>query len=785
MKRLFLLALFCWPFTACPAPSDIATDVQSPPKSNPCAEDNGGCGDPAIFQCEDTDADTALCKYDYTEDWRALTKNVRQIDHGQSWPSTLVAYGPSSFPVVSFAESQRAFVAAARVGEGKAMHWGHDTYLQNPSAATDDSAQLLRNAIDWMGQEETPIIGVPPGMTNLASFFGQLNFPVVDVAPSDVAIVDIYITEIDDDWSQADQEHLQAFVREGKGLITAGHAWWWRYENPEPLEEFSGNQILKGTGIFIGDDFGEPGAHAVPEEPPSPLFQATLGLAALDAHQQETAPLPQEEIAMAANTVAHAITHLPLSETDYFDAVAAFVDTLNFPPITPQDPLIPEQDPLRLLASRAESKWAQHDLVTHVMAHPSASAFPGPLTDGAQPVDHTVMVNATYTGRSSDYMYSGPNEPRWESTGYYAAAGQSVRVTVGEDVAGEGLDLLIGSHTDQLWEKETIDRFPQVTRSFPIESSITEIRSAFGGLIYVRIPGGSALGDLTVSLSGGYLAPLYVHGETTVTDWQNTIRQYPAPWAELASDKFILTFPADLARTLDNPDEIMDFWDEIMDSSADLEGIPHERARPERFVLDQQISLGWMHSGYPLMAFTIAHQEFIDLDYIFTESIWGPIHEIGHNHQHRHWLLPGTTETSCNLWSTYLTETVLEMSLDDNETLAAPAREERITNYLAGGPNFEEDWNVWVALDTYLQLKERFGWDFYKTLFTLYRSLDDHEIPYTDQARIDLWVIKSSEVAGYDLSEFYLAWGLPITPSAIEEVQHLPDWDDHPMLDYD
>ena len=60
---------------------------------------------------------------------------------------------------------------------------------------------------------------------------------------------------------------------------------------------------------------------------------------------------------------------------------------------------------------------------------------------------------------------------------------------------------------------------------------------------------------------------------------------------------------------------------------------------------------------------------------------------------------------------------ILQMSLDEDERLAGPARHERITEYIAGGLDFYNDWNVWVALDTYLQLKERFGWGFYKTIF--------------------------------------------------------------------
>ena len=135
------------------------------------------------------------------------------------------------------------------------------------------------------------------------------------------------------------------------------------------------------------------------------------------------------------------------------------------------------------------------------------------------------------------------------------------------------------------------------------------------------------MGTLTVSLDGGYLAPTYFDGVTSVADWQSTVRNYPGPWAELVSDKFVLTVPGTLAQTMDNPDELMTFWNDALDAAADLESVSRARPRAERFVLDEQISLGWMHSGYPLMAFIEASPEFVDLDYIFENRIWGPFHE--------------------------------------------------------------------------------------------------------------------------------------------------------------
>ena len=114
-------------------------------------------------------------QYDHTEDWKALTANVATIDHGESWPSTIVVHGETAFPVISFTESQRAFIAAARVGQGKVMHWAHESYFYTMAEQDDDADQLLLNAIQWMSDKEQPIIGIAPQLTELATFLGSHN----------------------------------------------------------------------------------------------------------------------------------------------------------------------------------------------------------------------------------------------------------------------------------------------------------------------------------------------------------------------------------------------------------------------------------------------------------------------------------------------------------------------------------------------------------------------------------------------------------------------------------
>lgn len=47
------------------------------------------------------------------------------------------------------------------------------------------------------------------------------------------------------------------------------------------------------------------------------------------------------------------------------------------------------------------------------------------------------------------------------------------------------------------------------------------------------------------------------------------------------------------------------------------------------------------------------------------------------------------------------------MSMESWENNVSPEyRASLRANYLAAGPNWSRDWNVWVALDTYLQVKK-------------------------------------------------------------------------------
>ena len=205
-----------------------------------------------------------------------------------------------------------------------------------------------------------------------------------------------------------------------------------------------------------------------------------------------------------------------------------------------------------------------------------------------------------------------------------------------------GLQLRIGCHSDSLMKLNSLKRFPIVTKTTDLDQELISTKSAFGGLLYVTVPAGATLGSISVTISGGFLSPMYVHGRDSLADWQAQLAASASPWGELVSSKLIITVPSPLLKSsaAADPITLMNTWDLLMDAAADLEGTSHARVREERFVADRQISAGWMHSGYPIMGYGSGADSFLLVD-VNDGNGWGPFHELGHNHQSRGWFLPG------------------------------------------------------------------------------------------------------------------------------------------------
>ena len=119
------------------------------------------------------------------------------------------------------------------------------------------------------------------------------------------------------------------------------------------------------------------------------------------------------------------------------------------------------------------------------------------------------------------------------------------------------------------------------------------------------------------------------------------------------------------------------------------------------------VSTGFMHSGYPIMMHSESGPDLLNPSGASKGVFWGPLHELGHNQQRLEWeFKPHTTECTCNLWSVYVHEMVLGVNRANAHVhMTADERLSRIRKYITDGRRLE-DWNVWTALETYMQVSD-------------------------------------------------------------------------------
>ncbi len=398
-----------------------------------------------------------------------------------------------------------------------------------------------------------------------------------------------------------------------------------------------------------------------------------------------------------------------------------------------------------------------------VVADPAADFFPGAVSPEAPRVAARVTID--------------PRRQGWQGTGCYAPPGALVTVRVPAGWEALGFEVRIGCHTDRLWHLPEWKRAPQISRAFQLDAREIQAANAFGGLVYIDTRNGAERAPADVDIEGIVKAPLYVHGRTTAAEWRDSVRQSPAPWAELATEKVVISLPTDHAREIEDPAALMDTWNRVLDACADLAGMPRDRKKAERIVPDLQISAGYMHSGYPIMTHADQYGILGRRDKIMAGQ-WGLFHELGHNHQNGDWTFSGSGEVTVNLFTLYVFEQVCGRAIAESRPEMEPRRRRgAMGGHVAAGSPFDQ-WqrDPFLALVSYVQMIEAFGWDAFKKSFAEYRALPPSERPRNDDEKRDQWLVRFSRTVKRDLGPFFKAWGIPVSDRARAEAAQFPVW---------
>uniref|UniRef100_A0A3Q2G1L0 TRPM8 channel-associated factor homolog n=1 Tax=Cyprinodon variegatus TaxID=28743 RepID=A0A3Q2G1L0_CYPVA len=526
-------------------------------------------------------------------------------------------------------------------------------------------------------------------------------------------------------YTGTEAQMIQNFVVEGGGLVIGGEAADWASKNTgqNPMQDFSGNKILNKMGLSLLRKTVQKGEYKAPDPSQVKEFHIRDLLHRFAGHVLEGRELNKEDE-----------EHLEKLGKD----LASF---LNMKAIT--TPLSYTRSFYKISNINKENKL----FIVYL----------------------SIILTLTF-------LFCMTAHSGWISTGLYLSPGMKTDVVLPPKL------IQIGCHSDHL-KKKVLVRAPYVIKRFPVTSERMKVWNLWGGLIYLMAPRNIKLEEeQEIVVEEAVAAPYYKSGVTTAADW-SSVRQAPAPWAEIEFDNVIFTVPSGRIRQLEIPLEAEKLWNDIMKAVADLAVIPQKFTPKERFVVDVQISIGFLHSGYPIMMMPSAGAQLFKPDGAWTKGLWGEIHELGHNQQRSPWEFPShTSEATCNLWSVYVHEEVLGLGRAEVcRSLKPQKRKDRIEKYIEEGRNLSS-WSVWVALETYLQLQEKFGWAVFKQVFAQYHDMTN--VPRDKEGKMNLYAETFSKAADMNLSGFFKAWGWPIKPATEEKLSNLPAWTDHPLAQY-
>lgn len=270
-----------------------------------------------------------------TKDADVLLDGVAKIA-APGVPGPLCVFGERAFAVVtggSGADLREPVVAAARMGKGRAVAFGHTDYF-NPKTLSNkatDTGRLMTDAVRWAAgavgpksgpgrRASGPVVGVHNAQ-GLLGFLQGKGFKTVSLAgtdwPKELRGVNVLCIDTAGLAGTGTVPAVSRFVNAGGGLVAMSLGWGWKQVTRKDLvTEHAGNRLLGPAGIVWADGrlkHTTQAGYAAGTPPPS-LVHAGRALQVLETHVGNKKQLSDADAAQAAAVVTRAVRSLPAGD---------------------------------------------------------------------------------------------------------------------------------------------------------------------------------------------------------------------------------------------------------------------------------------------------------------------------------------------------------------------------------------------------------------------------------------------------------------------------------------
>ena len=417
--------------------------------------------------------------------------------------------------------------------------------------------------------------------------------------------------------------------------------------------------------------------------------------------------------------------------------------------------------------------------------------FPGICPDPIDPfAPYTSKIKATMEteyGKRTAFSSTPARRP----TGYYLAPGSIGTVKVPASMVNKGFTILVGAHTFERTGSDPVRRFFRITKSWPIQDTITQIANPFGGGIYITIPYEADQGLTDITLTNVVPAPFFSaksFNQTTLEEWQQSQRNNPAPWADFESEKFMMQVPTSWIYNYDDPVTLMQDWDVRMDAVSELLGYPLIRNNVILYLqIDVDIMFGGYGIGFPQINNTYSpyDTENGNKDHWFLKpgvDFWETeFHELGHAQLFSNF--QGEGEAAVNLLAAAIynrkygvdIDVALGESFGNHPQIT---RDQAALNWMVT-PNFRAGKPMDISNTTkdevryqqrgyakYVEMAALFGWEVIDSFYHQEQLDYINNAPDDGLTDVDSRILRFSMSAGVDMRPLIHFWGVQPKDSA-------------------